>query len=99
MNHPILFDMTCDGKDRYYTPRQIINALHDAGEEMNYSNYHNSQFLRAEKIIRQWCKDNNIPLGPTDATIEKKKNAKHEKIISDLKSGNPKLINKALGKI
>lgn len=91
--------MNYNGKDEYYAPRQIINALHDAKDEMNYSNYHNNQFALAEKIIRQWCKDNNVILGPTNAAIEKRKKAKHEKIIADLKSDNISVMKRAISRM
>jgi hypothetical protein len=66
--HPILHDFG----PHYRTPRQIIDALHDAGREMDYSNYHNGLFAKAEKIIRAWCKAEGVPIGPTRATLSRR---------------------------
>lgn len=61
-----------NGKRWERTPMQIIEALHDACEEMNYSNYHNGLFAKAEEIIRRYCEEHKIKLGPTRETLKKK---------------------------
>lgn len=43
-------------------PDQVITALHDACEVMNYSNWANDKFDIAEKVIRKYCKEHKIPM-------------------------------------
>lgn len=93
--HPLLHDFD----ERYVTPRSIIYALRDAAEEMSFSNYHDSQFRRAEKIIRQWCKQNKVPLGPTKEAIEKRADARNEKLLADLRSDDLKTALRAMKRI
>lgn len=60
----VLFNFTTEGgHDFFYTPRHILEALDDAADEMNYSNYHTDKFGRAQEIIRRYCEEHKIPLG------------------------------------
>ncbi len=61
--HPLLHDY----EDNYRSPMQIIEAIKDAGEEMNYSNYHNGLYARAIAIIAAWCKAEGVEIGRTQA--------------------------------
>lgn len=67
---------------------QIIEAIHDAGQEMNYSNYHNGLFDKAKQIIREWAADRGIPLGQTQKEREEAyavaQQAEFERIMSKL---------------
>lgn len=80
MKHPILFDFTThEGVDLYRTARQVIESLEYARSQIDYSNYDCANIDRAIKMVRLFCKDNDIILGPTKATLEKRYNAKREK--------------------
>lgn len=69
----ILLDFVdSNGKEHRYEPMALIEALNDACEEMNYSNYHNNQFERIKFIIKEWAKDRNIKLGLTAKQREQK---------------------------
>lgn len=46
----------------FYAPQTVIDALNDAIEQMNYSNFHCDKFERAIVIVRRYCKDRGIPL-------------------------------------
>jgi len=50
------------------SPRSVIEAIEDAANEMNYSNYHNSKFDTAIRIIKKYCVDNKIPPNYTKDT-------------------------------
>ena len=52
-----------EGKKRtfYRSPYQLVDSLKTAKDELSYSNYDNFNFDIAIKIIKQFCKDNNIP--------------------------------------
>lgn len=93
--HPALHDYG----EHYVRPRQIINALHDAAEEMSFSNYHGSMFAKAEAIIRLWCKAQEIPLGPTKAAIEKREQEWHKRWHADMQSGDMKRIGLAIRRL
>ncbi len=94
--HPLLFDFTYKGKELYVSARQIINTLRYASEQLSYSNYDCDKLERAEKIIRQWCKQNNIAVGPTEAALKKQKEKRHEKLMQDLQSTDPTVFSRAI---
>lgn len=85
-----------NGKRWERTPRSIIDAIHDAGEEMNYSNYHNGQFARAEEIIRRYCAEHKIPLGISKKQVQYQNDRRHKAKMRLLESGDIKKMNKAL---
>lgn len=43
-------------------PNSVIEALHDACDEMSYNNWANDRFNRAEEVIRKYCKEQKIPM-------------------------------------
>ena len=43
-------------------PDMIIQAINDAIEEMNYSNWHADKFYRAINVIKKYCKEKGIPM-------------------------------------
>lgn len=45
----------------YRSPYQLIDSLNSAKDEMSYSNYDNMNFDITIEIIKQFCKDNNLP--------------------------------------
>lgn len=59
------FDETTD-------PRQIMDALEDAGNEMSYSNYHNRMFRLARRLILLHCRAHKIKVGPNRKTRERR---------------------------
>ncbi len=61
-----------DFGDYYITPMMLIEALDDACEEMNFSNYHCDKFKRIQKLIRRYIKEHKIPIGPTKKAITQK---------------------------
>lgn len=56
----------CECKDNKHEwcvdPDIVLEALVDAKEEFNASNFHNDKFDRAIKAIKILCKENKIPL-------------------------------------
>lgn len=40
----------------------LLTALEDAGNNMNYSNWHNDKFDRAAEIIIRYCEEHDIPV-------------------------------------
>ena len=79
------------GKRWERTPRQIIEALADAGEEMSYSNYHNGLFEKAEEIIRRYCEEHKIPLGLSKKQRQYQSDRRHKAEMNDLKKRLKKL--------
>lgn len=83
----ILHDFTdSNGREHSFTVRQFLEALDDAKDTMNYSNYHCDKFSRIQKIIREWAKDRKIPLGPTikqREAIQRRKDKKIQQAIAD----------------
>ena len=43
-------------------PDLLLEALEDAAESFNYSNWHGDKFDRAEEIIIRYCEEKGIPL-------------------------------------
>ena len=41
-------------------PEMVIKALHDAKDEMSYSNWHNDKFDRAIKLVKAYAMDKQI---------------------------------------
>ena len=94
--NPILHDFTeSDGTEHTFTVRQFLEALDDAKEVMNYSNYHCDKFSRIQKIIREWAKDREIPLGPTLKQRVAKQNRKRDKLAKLLDAGDGEAVLKA----
>lgn len=88
-----LYFVDVNGKRWERTPRQMIEALKDAGDEMNYSNYHNGLFQKIEEIIRRYCEEHDIPLGPSKKQREYIQRQKYEADKRLLESGD---VNKML---
>jgi uncharacterized protein Yka (UPF0111/DUF47 family) len=74
-----------DYDDYYVTPMMLLEALDDACDEMNYSNYHCDKFSRIKKLIRRYIKEHSIPIGPTKKAIEQKQLKKTERETNRLK--------------
>lgn len=66
--HPFLHDYA----DVYRSPMQIIESMRWSVQELSFSNYHGTNMKMAEKIIRDWCRQNKVPLGPTEDTRRKR---------------------------
>lgn len=65
--HKIFCD--CEDKERHdqlcllcSDPDMVIQGLKDAKEAMNYSNWANDKLDRAIECVKQYCKDNEIPM-------------------------------------
>ncbi len=43
-------------------PAILLEALDDAGETMNYSNWHNDKFERIAEIVIRYCEMKKIPI-------------------------------------
>ena len=59
-------DLFCECKDGKHewcaSPAAVIQAIEDAREIMNYSNWAADKFDRAIELIFRHCEDNEIPL-------------------------------------
>lgn len=77
--HPILLNWIDDkGEHHYRSARALLECLDDAGNELSYSNYHNEHFKIAQKIIRIWCKENGVRIGPTQETDERNRHKRQD---------------------
>lgn len=94
--------VTSEGKELRFTPRQFLEALNDASNEMSYSNYHTDKFERISEIIRRYCNEHKISLGRSQKQYEYIKKIKHKAFIRKSKKykNNPakllKLIENAI---
>lgn len=88
----VLFNFTTmGGHDFFYTPRHLLEALDDAANEMNYSNYHTDKFERIQEIIRRYCEEHKIPLGLSKkqwAAIEKRQHDGYMRALERCKKKN-----------
>lgn len=91
---------TYEGEELRYWPRIFMEALDDAAQEMNYSNFHTDKFERIQEIIRRYCEEHKIPLGLSTKQrerIEKRKQIAYESALK--KAGNdPVKVMKVLDK-
>jgi hypothetical protein len=75
-HHPLLVRCKyANGEIEYRTPRQVLESIQYARGEIDYSNYDTFNLDIAQAIIRDWYKIKGIPLGPTQATLEKRRRA------------------------
>jgi hypothetical protein len=58
------------GVNRYRTPRQVLESIDTAGQEINYSNYDNHNLGIAKNIVRIFCKEHGLSLGPSKKQLE-----------------------------
>lgn len=72
------------GEERRFTPMQLIEALSDACDEMDYSNYHTDKFERVQEIIWRYADAEGIPIGKTRVVLETEDRARREKELDDL---------------
>lgn len=91
--HPLLHDYA----EHYRSPMQIIEAIKDAGQELDYSNYHNGMFARAIAIIATWCHQNRVPMGLTREehrqADEAAQDAKYRELFGSLREQGDELLN------
>lgn len=66
-NSDPLVDYFCNPKLQKLPPRLLLEALDDAAEEMNFSNWHADKFERIAEIIIRYCEMKEIPI---DITIK-----------------------------
>lgn len=88
--------ISLDKKKVYLDPRQMLEALDDASEEMHYSNYHNKLFGRIKIIIREYAKINNIKIGQSRKQREALKELNYKRTIRVLNSDDDKKISEWL---
>jgi hypothetical protein len=50
----------CDGHE--IDPNLVIDALNDAANQMDYSNWHTDKFDRAAEAVIRYCEDHSIPI-------------------------------------
>lgn len=64
MTRPIKLFCSCKDEKHLFCrdPFQIIDSLRTAKQELNYSNYDNANYDIAIKVIKRFCRDNNIKL-------------------------------------
>lgn len=62
------------GQKHHQFPKNVIKAINDAGEEFNYSNWHNGHYSLAIEIIYRYCNEHKIdmetgkPISESEAT-------------------------------
>lgn len=97
MRDKLLYDFTTsEGVVLMISPRQLLEALDDAVGEMSYSNYHCDKFSRAQEIVRRYCREHSIPLGPSKKQREhneRQRTQKRERFLKKLKRQNPSTVD------
>lgn len=84
-NKDIFHDFTTiEGEEIRFTPRTFLEALDDAADEMNYSNYLTDKFERIQEIVRRYSEEHNIPLGLSRKQYQVIKDRKHAAKIKSL---------------
>lgn len=67
LSHDMIFCECTDGRHEWcVSPGAVIEALHDAREEMSYSNWACDKFDRAEKLIRKYASENGLAMEYTE---------------------------------
>ncbi|RYF09574.1 MAG: hypothetical protein EOO77_23485 [Oxalobacteraceae bacterium] len=62
----------------------VLEGIADAGNEMSYSNYHNRLFRIAERVIRAYCAEHAIDLGPTQKEREVASRSSLERSLAEI---------------
>lgn len=72
----------------YYPPRLLLEALDTAKDELSYSNYHGRLFEMTQRLIRAYCREHKIPLGPTEKQRKATRERRDARIMAAAEAGD-----------
>lgn len=66
----------------YYDPRLLFEQFDRIAQEMSYSNYTARLLSISERVIRAYCKEHCIPIGPTQETRQRREKKRRDAAMS-----------------
>jgi hypothetical protein len=67
-----------EGTEWRRTPRQFLESIDFAMNEINYSNYDCHNLEMVKEIVRRYCKEHEIKLGPSRKQLDHIKHLKDQ---------------------